>query len=258
MPCSQAVAYTPVTVEADMNQPDGSNHVRLRDRMKRVEQQVMGSAPVQRAITAAFHRLYYTNAAQTWRTTQWFGHAALKCPLDMWVYQELIYRQRPDLIIETGTHSGGSAHFMATICDAIGHGSIVTIDTDQRPRRPEHPRITYVHGSSVAPQVLEQVARRASGRVMVILDSDHRRDHVLAELEAYSPFVDEGSYLIVEDTNVNGHPAARSHGPGPMEALDDFLPRHPEFRVDQDCERLLMTFNPRGYLVRVGPADRPM
>jgi cephalosporin hydroxylase len=225
----------------------------VRERLTNVERLLMGSAPVRRAITTAFHRLYYTNAGQTWRTTSWLGYGALKCPLDMWVYQELIFRLRPDLIVETGTHSGGSAHFMATICDAVGQGSIISIDTDLRPRRPEHPRITYVHGSSVAPDVLAQVAERASGRVMVILDSDHRRDHVLAELEAYSPFVDEGSYLIVEDTNVNGHPAARSHGPGPMEALDEFLPRHPEFRVDPECERLMMTFNPRGYLVRVAP-----
>jgi cephalosporin hydroxylase len=225
----------------------------VRERMRRVERQVMDSAPMRRAITNAFHRLYYTNPGETWKNTSWLGHRAFKCPLDMWIYQELIFRLRPDLIVETGTHLGGSTHFMATICDTIDHGSIVSIDTDMRQERPQHPRITYIHGSSLAPEVLAQVAERAGGRVMVILDSDHSRDHVLAELEAYSPFVDEGSYLIVEDTNVNGHPAARSHGPGPMEALDAFLPTHPEFRIDADCERLLMTFNPRGYLVRVAP-----
>lgn len=231
----------------------------MSERMERMQERLMGNARVQRAVITAFHRLFYTDFRQTWGSTHWLGTRALKSPLDMWVYQELIFRLRPDLIVETGTNAGGSAHFMATICDAIGTGSIITIDTEPRPGRPEHPRITYVNDSSVAPEVLAMVSERARGKkVMVILDSDHSRDHVLAELEAYSPFVDEGGYLIVEDSNVNGHPVAREHGPGPMEALDEFLPRHPEFRIDHECERLLMTFNPRGYLVRTGPrsADR--
>ena len=85
---------------------------------------------------------------------------------------------------------------------------------------------------------------------MVLLDSDHTRDHVLKELEAYSPMVTHGSYLIVEDTNLNGHPVEPEHGPGPMEALEAFLPAHPQFAHDTAMDKFLLTFNPRGFLKR--------
>ncbi len=88
-------------------------------------------------------------------------------------------------------------------------------------------------------------------RVLVILDSDHSQAHVAAELEAYSGLVRKDGFLVVEDTNVNGHPTAPEFGPGPMEALDAFLAEHPEFMIDRGFERFLMTCNPRGFLVRV-------
>lgn len=223
---------------------------------RRAEGHALRSPAVQRLITAAFHRLYYRAREQTWEDTRWLGSKTLKCPLDVWIYQELIVALRPELIVETGTHSGGSAHYMATICDAIGTGRIITIDTEERPGRPEHPRITYIHGSSTDPEIVASVGAQAGqGPTMVILDSDHRRDHVLAELEAYAPIVDVGSYLIVEDTNINGHPVAPKFGPGPTEAIAAFLPSHPEFERDGRCERYFMTFNPGGYLVRTRPSS---
>ena len=85
---------------------------------------------------------------------------------------------------------------------------------------------------------------------MVVLDSDHSQDHVREELRAYSPFVTPNSYLVVEDTNVNGYPVMADHGPGPMEAVVDFLSTSTQFVVDQDCEKLLISFNPSGYLRR--------
>ena len=94
-------------------------------------------------------------------------------------------------------------------------------------------------------------ARAAGKNVLVILDSDHSRDHVLAEMRAYAPLVPLGGYLIVEDTNVNGHPVARKHGPGPKEAVDAFLATNDEFVVDHDREKFRVTFNPGGYLRRV-------
>jgi cephalosporin hydroxylase len=84
--------------------------------------------------------------------------------------------------------------------------------------------------------------------VLVVLDSDHRRDHVLAELYAYAPLVTPGSYLVVEDTNVNGHPVYEEFGPGPMEAVEDFLKDRDDFAADPTREKLLFTFNPRGWL----------
>ena len=99
------------------------------------------------------------------------------------------------------------------------------------------------------------VRERAAGKsVMVILDSDHTRDHVLAELRAYAPIVTPGQYLVVEDSNINGHPVFPGFGPGPMEALQAFLAETGEFEVDRSREKFLVTFNPGGYLrKRSGP-----
>ena len=197
-----------------------------------------------------FHRLYYDSREQTWGNTFWLGHRVLKCPLDLWCYQEILYDVRPELIIETGTYLGGSALFLASICDLLGRGDVLTIDVDRRDGRPRHPRITYLTGSSTSNAILRQVRRRAKGtsRVLVILDSGHAKDHVLAEMEAYARFVTPSSYLVVEDTNLNGHPVESDHGPGPAEAVAEFLERNDGFVRDERREKFLLTFNPGGYL----------
>ena len=199
-------------------------------------------------VTEAFHRLYYDTAV--WKDTYWLGVRTQKCPLDLWVYQEILHEVRPDLVIETGTAHGGSAYYLASVMDLLGRGEIVTVDIHPVEGRPEHARITYLTGSSTADEVVEQVERLAEGheRILVILDSDHSREHVLDELRIYSRFVSPGSYLIVEDTNVNGHPAKPEHGPGPMEALEEFLPGTDEFEMDAAREKFFLTFNPRGFL----------
>lgn len=211
--------------------------------------------PDERRIVDAFHDLYY----RRWReggdtiNASWLGWRTLKCPLDVWIYQELIARLRPEVIVETGTFMGGSALFLASICDLVGGGEVVTIDLDDRHRaeRPLHPRIRYLSGSSVAPEIAAQVAAIVGGRsCLLILDSDHSRDHVLAELRSLSPLVSPGSYVIVEDTNVNGHPTYPDFGPGPMEAVDTFLAEDARFEIDPDLERFLLTLNPRGFLRR--------
>jgi cephalosporin hydroxylase len=203
---------------------------------------------VEPGVTDAFHRLYYDTAV--WKDTYWLGVPTQKCPLDLWIYQELLYEQRPDLIIETGTAHGGSALFMACVCDQLGRGEIVTVDIYPIEGRPRHDRISYVTGSSTAPEVTAEVERLAQGRerVFVILDSDDARDHVLEELRIYGRFVSRGSYLVVEDTNVNGHPVFREHGPGPMEAVEQFLAETDEFEVDLARQKFFLTFNPRGFL----------
>jgi cephalosporin hydroxylase len=198
-----------------------------------------------------FHRLYYNSFQQTWEQTYWLGTKILKCPLDLWVYQELIHQIRPDLLIETGTAFGGSAHYFACLFDLLGSGRVVTIDvagTPFFPDRPVHPRIEYIHGSSTDPGIVDRLRSQAAGTVMVILDSDHRQAHVAQELELYAPLVTADSYLIVEDSNVNGHPIAIEHGPGPGEAIEEFLTRHPEYEIDLGCEKFFMTFNPGGFL----------
>ena len=197
-----------------------------------------------------FHTLYYSSREQTWGNTFWLGHHVLKCPLDLWMYQEILHEVQPELIVETGTYQGGSALFLASICDLLGRGHVLTIDVDRREDRPRHPRITYLNGSSTSNAILRQVRRRAEGasRVLVILDSGHAKEHVLAELHAYAPLVTPGSFVIVEDTNLNRHPVEPAHGPGPAEAVEEFLVANDAFVRDERRERFLLTFNPGGYL----------
>jgi cephalosporin hydroxylase len=200
-----------------------------------------------------FHRLYYHVSKRTWKDTWYRGVRTYKCPTDMWVYMELIDQLEPGLVIETGTYRGGSALYIADRLETIGAGNVVTVDVNEPPNPPEHPRITYLTGSSTDPAIVEKIAGMIpeGSPVLVILDSDHSRDHVAGELAAYAPLVPVGSYLIVEDTNVNGHPAAPDFGPGPMEALWDFMATDPGFEVDAHCERYFLTQNPSGYLKRV-------
>lgn len=210
----------------------------------------------ERRLVKDFHALYYRiwdfGRGQGTIDLHWMGFHTLKCPLDLWTYQEILVETAPDVIIETGTRYGGSAAYMAAICDLLGRGRIMTIDIKQMSGQPRHPRIEYILGLSDSAATLAEVRRaiQPGERVMVILDSDHRRDHVLAELEAYHPLVSPGCYLIVEDSNINGHPVWPDHGPGPMEAVEAFLPRHPEFSIDLGRERFLMTMNPNGFLLR--------
>ncbi len=202
-----------------------------------------------------FHLLYYRSYTKTWMNTRWLGHRAYKCPLDLWVYQEIIHQLRPSLIIETGTNEGGSALFFASMCDLVGQGEVVSIDIIRSDAWPQHPRLTYMQGSSVDPVIVAQVRSRvaalpAGSVVLVCLDSNHSEPHVTAELVAYSDLVTPGSYVVVEDTNVNGRPVPSDWGPGPLEAVQKFLATHPNFHFDLACEKFMMTFNPCGFLRR--------
>jgi cephalosporin hydroxylase len=199
-----------------------------------------------------FHELYYDAAERTWRDTRWMGIRTYKCPLDLWIYQEILHELRPDLVVECGTAEGGSALYMAQVLDLIGHGQVITVDVAPAVRPPSHPRIHYVHGSTTDPAVVGRIedAARGQAAVMVILDSDHTHPHVAEELRLYQGLVTPGSYLIVEDTNVNGHPVLRDHGPGPAEAVREFLARHDDFTADVSREKFFLSFNPGGYLRR--------
>jgi cephalosporin hydroxylase len=205
-------------------------------------------------VVNAFHDIYYNGLpgeGPIFQRTYWMGVPCLKCPLDLWIYQEICHEIRPDVIIETGTHLGGSALFMAHMMDLLGKGEVVTIDTNPAVR-PAHPRVRYVLGSSVDEAPLARVLGDRPAEVrMVILDSDHSKAHVKRELELLSPYVTVGSYLIVEDTNINGHPTYPAFGPGPFEALGEFLDGTTDFIVDPSREKFLMTFNPKGFLKRV-------
>lgn len=201
-----------------------------------------------------FHQLYYHFGdikTGTWDRTWWMGWKLEKCPLDLWVYQELMFRIRPQLIVETGTRHGGSALFFCHMADLMGlECEIITIDIVPPNPMPQHHRLTSIGGSSTDPETVKYVHERAAGKspVMVILDSDHHEPHVIGELRAYHDLVTPGSYLIVEDTNVNGHPVYTNHGPGPTEALEVFFRENQDYEVDLSCERHLLTMHPNGFL----------
>lgn len=209
---------------------------------------------VKQTIADQFHRLYYHLRPRVWEQTTYRGWRILKLTSDLWIYANLIHDIRPGVIIETGTRYGGSALWLADQLDLIGSGRVITIDIDDDyDARPEHPRITYVTGSSGDADVAAQVAAMLPGDgspVMVILDADHSRDHVLSELRVFAPLVTSGSYLIVEDTNINGHPVFEEFGPGPYEAVEDFMAENDDFEVDESCHLYYVTQNPRGYLRR--------
>jgi cephalosporin hydroxylase len=206
------------------------------------------------AIADAFLSLYYDSGLNggTWCRTSWMGISILKLPLDLWIYQEILHETRPDFVVETGTLNGGSALYLAQVCALLGHGHIVTVDLELPPDPPKHRLIRYVLGSSVDESTLTEI-RQAVGnhRGMVVLDSDHTADHVRRELEAYADLVAPGCYLVVEDTIINGHPVLPAWGPGPAEAVNDFLTTHLEFEVDRDREKFLASFNRSGYLRRL-------
>lgn len=205
-----------------------------------------------------FYDLWVDLRAPTVWQNKWFGIKTLQNPMDVWITQEIIWEIRPDFIVEAGTYHGGSALLWATILEQVNpEGRIITIDVeDLAGKAKKHPlwdeKVDFVLGSSTDPKVVDYVAREVQGgTVLVILDSLHTREHVLAELEAYGPLVTEGSYMIVQDTFVNGHPAMPDYGPGPYEAVQAFLPTAPEFEPDRTRERLVLTFCPMGFLHKV-------
>ena len=221
-----------------------------------------GWTPEEERIIREFSELNY----RRWRDNHytmwisWLGYQITKTPGDLIMYQEIITRTRPDVVIECGTGYGGGTLFLATICDLVGHGKVITVDPHNHEQdwpRPKHPLITYVDGSSADPGVFARV-RELAGRpasALVILDSDHSRDHVLAELRLYRELVPVGCYMVVEDSFVNGHPVMPEHGPGPWEAVDAFLAETDDFTPDRGCERFMLTVAPRGFLLRVKASD---
>jgi len=213
---------------------------------------------------------------------EWLDRPIIQYPQDMVAMQELIWKVRPDLIIETGIAHGGSLIFSASMlamldmCDAIEEGAmldptksnrmVLGIDIDIRAHNraaiEAHPmasRIRMIQGSSIGPEVVAQVRDIAAGyhRILVCLDSNHTHDHVLAELQAYAPLTSVGSYCVVFDTVVEDMPADmfpdRPWGPGnnPKTAVWEFLKTHSEFEIDRSIQhKLLITVAPDGYLFR--------
>lgn len=194
----------------------------------------------------------------------WMGRPIIQYPQDIIAMQEIIWNVRPDLIIETGIAHGGSLIFYASMLELLGKGKVLGIDIDIREhnrreieKHPMFKRITIIEGSSVEKNVIEKVHKYAQGkkRVLVCLDSLHTHDHVLRELEAYSPLVTRGSYCVVFDTIVEDLPDEYSSdrpwgkGNNPKTAVWKFLEGNDRFVIDKEIEnKLLITVCPEGYL----------
>ena len=199
----------------------------------------------------------------------WLGRPIIQYPQDMIAVQEIIWQVKPDLIIETGIAHGGSLIFYASMLELLGaDGQVLGIDIDIREhnrveieKHSMFKRITMIEGSSVDEDIARQVHDFAKNKkqILVLLDSMHTHDHVLKELQLYSPLVTKGSYLVVFDTAIEDMPEDffpdRPWGKGnnPKTAVWEYLKTHPEFEIDKNIQhKLLITVAPDGYLKRMG------
>ena len=210
------------------------------------------------SIVERFNDLYFRSSVAG--TLRWRGLELIKNPCDLWTVIDLLQELRPAAIVETGTHFGGSATFYADMSAALGTDTtVITVDVNPKwSYDPAIRNIVSVVGVSTSTAAVDRVRAelrgllaRRPGPVIVMLDSDHTEENVSLELQLYAPFVTVGSYLIVEDTNVNGHPSSPEFGPGPYEAVQRFLAANHNFEADRSREKHLLTFNPHGWLRRV-------
>ena len=255
----------------------------MSDFQKEVEQRIAAIAADQPLRESAAAFMQASTLPKYSYNFSWQGRPIIQYPQDMVAMQELIWQVKPDLIIETGIAHGGSLIFSASLlalldmCDAIEAGQlfdpkvsrrkVLGIDIDIRAHNraaiEAHPmasRIQMIEGSSIAAEIIEQVHGVAGqySRVLVCLDSNHTRDHVLSELQAYAPLTSKDSYCVVFDTMIEDLPKAlfpdRPWGPGnnPKAAVWEYLKTHPEFEIDKSIpDKLLITVAPDGFLKRI-------
>tara|TARA_B100001013_G_C24621753_1_gene447493 strand:+ start:2155 stop:2883 length:729 start_codon:yes stop_codon:yes gene_type:complete len=194
----------------------------------------------------------------------WLGRPIIQYPQDILIIQELIWKIKPDLVIETGIARGGSLIFTASILELIGKGNVIGIDVDIRKHNREeiekHPmfkRIKMIEGSSIDKKIVKKIFKLAERKkkILVLLDSSHTHSHVLEELKSYSPLVNKGSYVVVFDTVLEDMPKNSfpnrpwDKGDNPKTAVKEFVKKSNRFKIDVDMERKLMiTSNPSGFL----------
>jgi cephalosporin hydroxylase len=212
-------------------------------------------------IIEAFAKVYY--ATEPYAHTTFLGIRSMQFPTDNWVMQEIITEVNPDFIIETGTAAGGTTLFYATVLDALNEkGKVLTMniapylpDPKVSQFRVWRERVEFTQGSSIAPEVIDAIAQRVRGaKVLITLDSGHHADYVLKELRLYAPLVSVGSYIVVQDTHLGGHPnhhESEGDDGGPWEAVATFMKTEKNFVADHSREKHLITQYPSGFLKRI-------
>jgi len=189
----------------------------------------------------------------TLERTTYFGVRAIKNPMDAWVYQEIMFETRPDVVIEIGVLHGGGTLRLAHTCDLLGRGRVIGIDItlDNVPAIVRsHPRITLIQ--QPAAEAYADVRRmvRHNDRVMIIEDSSHTFDNTLQVLRTYANLPKVGDYFIVED-GICWHGLDVGPRPGPFEAVERFVSENRAYAIDRSREKFLLTWNPKGYLRKV-------
>ena len=201
------------------------------------------------ALSALVHR------TDNFGRVTWLGQPIWQNVNDAWLLQETLVEKDIDLVVECGTNRGGSAYYMASIFDLLGRGHVITLDIEKL-HDLSHPRVEFVIGSSVDPAVFASVQNRIGElqpkHVLVLLDSDHRADHVRRELELYSRLVGVGDLMLVQDGCIDELRLMRALRPGPLAAIEDFLQTDRSFAVDEErTSRYLFSHSPKGWLTRV-------
>ena len=210
-----------------------------------------------------------SNKAQYSYNFSWMGRPIIQYPQDMIAMQEIIWNLKPDLIIETGIAHGGSLIYYASLLELIGKGEVLGIDIDIREHNKAaienhhmYKRIKMIQGSSIDPDIVARVKQHAEGKetTLVVLDSNHTHEHVLAELQMYAPLVSLNSYVVVYDTIVEklpnnylpGHVRPWGIGDNPLTAVNSFIETNQQFEIDKSINnKLLISVAPDGYLKRI-------
>ena len=184
--------------------------------------------------------------------TTYRGIPTLRNPIDYWVYQELLWKIQPDVIVELGNRVGGGLVFFSDFCDRMGHGKVIGVDIRNRQlhHRVISERITTIKGNAVDSFYKVKAMINRDDRVMVFEDSSHTFDNTLAVLCLYSKLLQVGDYIIVEDGICN-HGLKDGPKPGPYEAIEAFMDGNEDFEIDRTLESFLITWNPKGYIKRI-------
>lgn len=208
---------------------------------------------MEESLNLPLHQVLQMMQARIVGSTYYFGVQTLKNPLDFWVYQELLFELRPDVIVEIGNRYGGSSLALAHFCDLMGNGRIIGVDichNDISEIVRHHSRITLIEGDAC--EVFSNVRSLISPNesVFIIEDSSHAYENTLNVLNTYSPLVKAGGYFVVED-GICHHGLDLGPSPGPFEAIETFVASQSSFVIDRKRENFIITWNPKGFLLRV-------